>query len=134
MTKMNDPASLTSVNKKELFDKTPAGVNSNRDIARWIDYRKQYHLAEDEGIVSDFPLQIDFETDSRCNMKCGFCIHGEGVRKKSKLKMELFEKAINEAAGRGLCSIKMNGNNEPLMDDRLFRAIDYASKKGILNI
>lgn len=125
---------LTAIANKNLFDNIPGGVTNVFDVKRWHDFRDKYHRAEQLECVSDFPLQIDFELNSTCQMKCGFCIHGQGKVSKKLLGFDRFKRVIDEGAKHGLCSIKLNYVNEPLLLPDLTRYIDYARSKGVLNV
>lgn len=125
---------LTAVSNRELFDRVPGGVTDAKDIKRWHWFRERYHKAQKlEGFAS-FPLQIDFELNSTCQMKCGFCVHGHEKVKKQTLPFETFKRVIDEGAMHGLCSIKLNYINEPLLLPDLTKYIDYARSKGVLNV
>ena len=126
------PHELTAVEHRDLFDAPPGGIEK-KDLPRWRAFRKAYHAAA--GLVApQFPLQIDFELNSTCQMKCGFCLHGHGKVKKRELSYTDFCKVIDEGASHGLCSIKLNYINEPLLRRDLPRFIDYARSQGVLNI
>jgi len=126
------PHELTAVQRRELFDALPGGC-AESDRPRWEEFRKRYHAAA--GLVPpDFPLQIDFELNSTCQMKCGFCLHGHSRVKKRELSFAAFRRAIDEGAEHGLCSIKLNYINEPLLRKDLPRFVEYARSRGVLNV
>lgn len=125
---------LTAVSMREKFDQVPGGVTNPSDIKRWHEFRDMYHRAQRLEDVGDFPLQIDFELNSTCQMKCGFCVHGHEKVKKQELGFDRFKRVIDEGARYGLCSIKLNYINEPLLLKDLTRYIDYARSKGVLNV
>lgn len=125
---------LTAIANLSRFEDVPGGVTNAFDIKRWHDFRDKYHRAEQLECVSDFPLQIDFELNSTCQMKCGFCVHGQGKVSKKTLGFDRFRKVIDEGAEHGLVSIKLNYVNEPLLLPDLTKYIDYARSKGVLNV
>ena len=125
---------LTAISNRDMFDNVPGGVTNPFDVKRWHDFRDKYHRAEQLECVSDFPLQIDFELNSTCQMKCGFCVHGQGKVSKKLLGFDKFKRVIDEGAKYGLCSIKLNYVNEPLLLPDLTKYIDYARSKGVLNV
>jgi radical SAM protein with 4Fe4S-binding SPASM domain len=126
------PHELTAVERRDLFDALPGGT-AVKDKPRWQNFREAYHAAA-ELVAPEFPLQIDFELNSTCQMKCGFCLHGQGKVKKRELSFEQFCKVIDEGARYGLCSIKLNYINEPLLRSDLPRFVEYARSQGVLNV
>ena len=128
------PSELTAVLNREFFEQPPEVCVSPQDINRWKSFRKKYHLAHELKYRSDFPLQIDFELNSHCNMKCSFCTHGNETVPVKKMNFETFKKTIDEGEKHGLVSIKLNYINEPLLRSDIWDFIKYARSKGILNI
>jgi radical SAM protein with 4Fe4S-binding SPASM domain len=84
--------------------------------------------------VSEFPLQIDFEINSTCQMRCGFCPHGRATQPRGYLEFEEFVRVIDEGEKNGLCSIKLNYINEPLLNRDLEKFVRYAISHGVLNV
>jgi len=125
---------LTAIENRDLFDQVPGGVTESIDIKRWHEFRAKYHRAEQLEFVADFPIQIDFELNSTCQMKCGFCTHGQGKVPKKLLGFERFKKVIDEGAEHGLVSIKLNYINEPLLVPDLDKYVKYARSRGVLNV
>ena len=127
------PNELTAVVSRNLFDELPGGVDPLY-TARWDEFRSRYHAAARLEYVPLFPLQIDFELNSTCQMKCSFCLHGHTKVPKRSLTFEQFCKVIDEGSCYGLCSIKLNYINEPLLNKDLARYVEYAKSKGVLNV
>lgn len=124
---------LTAVLNRNLFDLVPGHVTDPADIARWKQFRINYNKASNLQDF-DFPLQIDFELSSQCNMKCSFCLHGAENVPRAELAFESFKKIIDEGEKYGLCSIKMNVINEPLLCKEMPKFIEYARAHGVLNV
>ena len=125
---------LTAVMNRNLFDSVPGDVTDPVDIQRWNDFREKYHSAHKLEYDGDFPLQIDFELTSQCNFRCSFCTHGYMKVPKKRMSFEDFKRVIDEGAEYGLCSIKLNMINEPLLTPDIEKYIEYAKSKGVLNI
>jgi radical SAM protein with 4Fe4S-binding SPASM domain len=124
---------LTAVLGRDRFDACPGDISDPSDIERWSDYRKRYHEAASLKSF-DFPLQIDFELNSTCNMRCGFCVHSYQKIKKKKLDFDTFKAVIDEGKQYGLCSIKLNYINEPLIIKDIAKYVRYAKENGVLNV
>lgn len=124
---------LTAVSARSLFDAVPDGT-AQADVPRWHEFRRRYHQAAQLEWMGEFPLQIDFELNSTCQMKCAFCVHGQGKVPKRELSYALFCHVIDEGQKYGLCSIKLNYINEPLLRRDLPQFVRYAKSRGVLNV
>ena len=123
---------LTAVESRNRFDDVPGAVDNAADINRWHQFRAEYHRAQRLEDVGDFPLQIDFELNSSCQMKCSFCLHGQQKVAKEQIGFHTFKRIIDDADG--LCSIKLNDTNEPLLNRDLPKFAEYARSRGVLNV
>lgn len=113
------------------FEQPP---NDTQYLGRWQAFRDAYHRASEELVRGEFPLQIDFELNSTCQMRCAFCTHGHSKVEKRDLGWDRFSQVIDEGAEYGLCSIKLNYINEPLLNRDLERYVAYARSRGVLNV
>lgn len=125
---------LTAVLQRERFDAPPGDITSSRDLERWHAFRAAYHRAASLENGAPWPLQVDFELTSQCNMTCAFCLHGHETVPKRLLTRAQFERVVDEGEGYGLCSIKLNYINEPLLVRDLPDYITYAKSHGVLNV
>lgn len=68
--------------------------------------------------AAPFPNNIQIETTSRCNAKCGFCPYPETslTQPQGAMEQALFEKIVDEIAGYDVSLIQPFLNNDPLMD------------------
>lgn len=128
------PNELTSVVHREHFEDFPAEHGSDADRERWRGFRRAYARAQGLKEPSDFPLQIDFELTSSCNMACSFCTHGHESVPRRVLSFADFARVIDEGRMHGLCSIKLNYINEPLLTRDLSQYVRYARQNGVLNV
>lgn len=128
------PGELTALVHRERFDDLPGGVD-HVHLPRWQEFRRQYHLAQrGPAPGSVFPLQVDFELNSTCNLKCSFCTHGQERVPNVELPFVDFVRVIDEGERYGLASIKLNYINEPLLRSDLPAFIRYAKDHGVLNV
>ncbi|EIU4507184.1 radical SAM protein [Campylobacter jejuni] len=112
-------------------------LESIKDSIKWRDYRKKYRQAANLEKILEHPIQIDFELNATCNLKCPMCplsteINSE--KKKYLFPFELFCKIIDIGVSKGLRAIKLNYLNEPLLRNDLEEFICYAKQAGILDI
>ena len=88
-------------------------------------------------IEPSFPLQINFELNATCNLKCPMCpisLESNSDKKQYVFPFEIYKKIIDEGVSKGLKAIRLNHVNEPLLRNDLEEFIEYAKSKGILDI
>ncbi|MCK5474500.1 MAG: radical SAM protein [Candidatus Aenigmarchaeota archaeon] len=128
------PTELTGILGRESMDILADVVGRDK----WQEYRNQYEKASRLEIVSEFPIQIDFELNASCNLKCPMCPNSaESSKDRNKeewFKFEDFKKIIDLGVKRGLKAIKLNYINEPLIRKDITKFISYAKEKGVLDI
>jgi MoaA/NifB/PqqE/SkfB family radical SAM enzyme len=107
------------------------------------EYRRTWERAVkfEERLV--YPLHMDFEISSICNLRCNMCVmslskeesvkYGSGISEK-KLRFETFKAIIDKGVLLGLKSINFNGVNEPLLQKDIVKWIEYAKRRGVLDI
>lgn len=106
------------------------------------EYRKKWSDIPKSMIVTDYPIHLDIETTSYCNLECPMCsrtilmkegtdyLPGEDV----EFPMDKFKEIIDDGSKNGLCSIKLQYNGEPLADSKIIERIKYAKEKGIIDV
>ena len=86
----------------------------------------------------DYPIQIDFELNASCNLKCPMCpISAESPKGKGKstwFDFEFYKELIDYSVEQGTRAIKLNYINEPLIRNDLIKFIEYALSRGILDV
>jgi len=80
-----------------------------------------------------FPLHLDIEVTSACNLKCPFCATTYSKFENGFMKWETVKKILDEAGENGLYACKFNFRGEPLHKD-IGRFISYAKKKRIIDV
>ena len=104
-------------------------------------YRRLWHELPEKHEIRDYPLLVDLETVSRCNLKCPMCptVTEEFVDKrvtpykKGLLDFDLIEKIINEVAGK-IYSLRLSWIGEPTLHPKLVDAVRLAKFKGIKEV
>lgn len=125
---------LVAVMHRDRFEAVPGDVTDPADVARWHAFRRAYARAAHLDPVGAFPLQVDFELTSQCNLRCWFCVQGTEDIPYRALTFERFCRVIDEGERHGLVSIKLNYVNEPLLVRELPDVIRYAKAHGVLNV
>jgi radical SAM protein with 4Fe4S-binding SPASM domain len=101
------------------------------------EYRRLWHDAPQNRLILDYPVLVDLELSSLCNLACPMCptitdkfrIH----TKKKIMDTELAKKIIDEVAGK-VYALRLSWVGEPTLHKDLVEIIAYAKDKGIKEI
>ncbi len=104
------------------------------EMEKYSEYRRKWEDYPLQRIVGNFPIHLDIEVTSSCNLKCPFCITTHANFKNGLMEYELFKAIIDEGSEKGLYSIKLNWRGEPLIHPKLPEMIAYAKAKGIVDV
>ena len=122
--------SMDTIEREDKFEiYRGLGWESEYSIYRknWTDYAKKK-------IVSDYPLLVDIELSSLCNLHCKMCytITDEFKNKVNATCMdfELYKKIIDEISGK-VPAIRLSLRGEAMLHKKFEECIDYAKSKGI---
>jgi len=100
-------------------------------------YRSNWHAYPEAQKVSDYPLLVDLELSTACNLKCPMCytITEEFKRKVPSQLMEfsLFTRIIDEIRGR-VPALRLSLRGEPTIHPRFIDCIEYAKNNGIREV
>lgn len=127
--------------EKNVFIKVNANIHflykASEEISdSFADYRRRWERNPITFTPEKFPLHLDIESTSICNLNCPFCsfrtVHSGW--KRGNMEFGLFKKIIDEGKDYGLCSIKLSLRGEPLLHPDIFRMIEYAKKNNIIDI
>jgi len=100
-------------------------------------YRKNWTDYAQRQIVSEYPLLVDAELATICNLKCPMCytITDEFKNKIKARTMEftLFKKIVDEIAGK-VPALRLSLRGEPTLHPNFIECISYAKQKGIKEV
>jgi len=104
--------------------------------SRFIEYRRKWEEWPNNFHTGDFPLFIDIEATSACNLKCPFCAttFRDKKIKKGFISFENVKKIIDEGADNGLYGVKFNIRGEPLLHSGICEFVRYAKAKGLVDV
>lgn len=98
--------------------------------AKWTDYAKQQ-------LVAEYPLLVDIELSSVCNLHCPMCytITDEFANKVNTTRMDwsLYTKIIDEIGGK-VPAIRLSLRGEATLHKRFVDCIRYAKERGIREV
>jgi len=112
--------------------------------SEYKEYRRKWVENPKNFILEEGPLNLDIEITNLCNLKCPMCPRTILIRddisvdnEKYKLGFmdwELYTSLIDQAEDIGVSAVKLNWLGEPTMHKDLIRMVDYAKRKGILEV
>jgi len=125
--------SLDTKKREDLFNKNRAfGVEQY-----YYENRRQWQEYPQKQFVAEYPLLVDIELSSVCNLKCPFCYTiTEEFKQKVNTKLmdfDLFKKIIDEI-GEKVFAIRLSLRGEPTLHPKFIEAIQYAKAKGIKEV
>ncbi|WP_300369462.1 radical SAM protein [Hydrogenimonas sp.] len=105
----------------------------------YFDYRRRWSEYPQKHITSDFPLHLDIETTDLCNLKCPMCSRtifdqSKMVQKHRYITKDEYIDIIDQAIEHGVKSIKLQYLGEPLMHKDIAFQVEYAKKKGVIDV
>ena len=103
----------------------------------YAEYRKNWIEYPRNLLVSDYPLLVDIELASLCNLKCPMCYTiTPQFKQKVNAKLmdwELFTKIIDEISGK-VQAIRLSLRGESFLHKKFIECIQYAKSKGIKEV
>ena len=110
-------------------------VHENQS-AEYREYRKCWIEFPQRFILSDFPMHLDIESTSLCNLKCNFCDKLPLLKngQLGYMDFNLYKQIIDEGSGHKLWGVKLSYMGEPLLHENIVEMVAYAKSKGILDI
>ena len=111
---------------------------SYRNLPEYKEYRKLWRDTAVQHIKTEFPLHLDIEVTSYCNLACPMCPRTHRVElgkwENRMMKFDTFKKIIDEGAPKGLKAINLNNFGESFYNKNLVKMIAYAKSKGVLDV
>ncbi|MFA5112380.1 MAG: radical SAM protein [Desulfobaccales bacterium] len=104
--------------------------------SEYQEYRRCWRENPANFIVRDFPLHLDVEISSRCNLRCTFCDKLPLLAKDQLGDMDypLYQKILDECHGGRLWGLKLSYRGEPLLHPRVVEMVAYAKARGVLDV
>jgi radical SAM protein with 4Fe4S-binding SPASM domain len=102
--------------------------------AQYLQYRKRWVEDPQSQIVREYPLLVDIELSSLCNLKCPMCYTITDKFKEqvnaTRMEWSLYTKIIDEIAGK-VPAVRLSLRGESTLHKKFIECIDYAKKGGI---
>ena len=111
-------------------------ITENSEDEMYRLYRLKWHGYPKNNIIPAFPLFLDIEATSACNLSCPHCIQTIQNQKKGFMTWDIYEKIIDEASANGCygCKYHTIGRGEPLLHRDIVKMVQYAKKKGLIDV
>jgi radical SAM protein with 4Fe4S-binding SPASM domain len=90
--------------------------------------RLNWYIGPKNAIVTPFPLHVDLESASTCNMDCPMCYRSK-LNETGQMDFDLFKKAVDECEANNVFSIRLSWRGETLTHPRIKEMIAYATGK-----
>jgi len=101
------------------------------------EYRRLWVDLPKKRVIRDYPLLVDIELASICNLMCPMCYtitdEFKSRVKKGLIDYELFKRLVDEIAGK-VCALRLSLRGEPTLHPKFIDAIKYAKSKGIKEV
>ena len=103
------------------------------------DYRRKWSVLPETRTVSSFPIHLDIEATTNCDLKCPMCPRTIKVRSGKFLDIinidfDKYKLIIDDGVKKGLSSVKYNYLSEPTLNPQLVDMIKYAKSAGVLDV
>lgn len=101
------------------------------------EYRKNWSVYPGKQYVSDYPLLVDIELSSLCNLKCAMCytITDEFKERVNTTRMDfdLYKKIIDEIGGK-VPALRLSLRGEATLHTKFAECIAYAKENGVKEV
>ena len=105
--------------------------------SEYAEYRRNWTEYAQKQIVSDYPLLVDIELSSICNLSCPMCYTVTEEFKKQvdtkRMDWDLYRRIIDEIGGK-VPAIRLSLRGEATLHTKFIDAIRYAKEKGIKEV
>ena len=125
---------LDTQERSEKFEEN-RGAGSTESYA---ENRKQWWEYPKSQTIPEYPLHVDLELASICNLRCPMCytISSDFKRRVNTtlMTLELFKRLVDECAAGGVYSIRLSFRGEAFLHPDIVECIRYAKEKGIKEV
>ncbi|MEW6263516.1 MAG: radical SAM protein [Thermodesulfobacteriota bacterium] len=106
---------------------------------RFRRYRDDWNQTSKFAFRPDFPLSLDLEINTGCNLKCVMCVLGSEKSYRSpapaaRMDLSLYRNLMAQARQWGLPAMTFGYLSEPLLNPDLVRLISLAREAGVMDI
>jgi len=85
--------------------------------------------------VAPFPLNVDIEVSSVCQLKCTHCFRQYmDIKENGFMPMDLYRSIVEECGQHGLFTLKFSMRGEPLLHPEIVEMVRLAKKSGVKEV
>jgi radical SAM protein with 4Fe4S-binding SPASM domain len=125
--------SMDSAEREEQFE----AFRGDGWEKEYNEYRHRWAEDPQQQKVSDYPLLVDIELSSLCNLKCPMCYTITEAFKEqvkvTRMDWALYKKVINEIGGK-VTALRLSLRGEATLHKQFIEAIKYAKDHGIKEV
>jgi len=132
-------AAIEDINSKNMMKMEKCLVSIYGE--KYKKYRDLWNSSKSTVSFPAYPIHLNIELNYGCNVKCKSCMYSLPVNERILqpnpeyyISFEKYCDIIDEGVVNGLCSIALNGWNEPLLKNDIVKYINYAKDKGIIEV
>ncbi len=115
--------------RKSSLRKTINRLKNEKSFIKYILNRVEWHYFPRLSLLKQYPIHIDIELTSHCQLKCPMCFRfHRPIKHQGNMSFETFKKIIDEISGK-VYSIKFTGRGEPLLNKNFGKFIEYLKSK-----
>lgn len=138
MTERNVPInkgnySMDTAERETVFEQ----LRSDGWEAEYAEYRRNWSEWPQRQLVSEYPLLVDIELSSVCNLKCPMCYTITDKFKQhvnvTRMDWDMYRRIIDEIGGK-VPAIRLSLRGEATLHGKFIEAIRYAREHGIREI
>jgi len=93
-----------------------------------------WDLVSRRPFLTGFPIHLDIELTSRCNLRCEMCFQRHMEEKREDMPAETFKRIVDEGVEEGLCSMKLQSRGESMIHHDILDLLAYTKKRGVLDV
>ena len=105
--------------------------------SEYAKYRLDWVSLPMEKKIREYPLLVDVELASNCNLKCPMCYtttdHFMETVNRKLMKWDLFKKVVDEIAGK-VPALRLSWRGESTLHNKFIDAVRYAKQKGMKEV
>ena len=111
----------------------PGRRDANKLLPKeWWDKEEEWFHRANNCYCGMFPLNIDVEVSSLCNLRCKMCTIDFDKFKGGLMPLDLFKHIASQFNSSGPAFVKFNWRGEPLINKRLAKMVAIANCAGVL--
>lgn len=133
-----------------MSERTPRANQNYHEITfrtDWLKYRgEKYHQYRRDWAeyprrreFPPFPLHVDIETTTRCNLRCPMCARTRLLKKGEftdnlDLTWDDYTRIMDQVGDMGSYALKLANLGEPLIHPDIIRQVKYAKDRGVIDL